>query len=111
MKAYSYDLRIKMLEYATKHSIKETAKAFKVSPNTVFLLKKRYLETGDIKPLKRKSSYKRLITTDGEIFLEALLLTEPNLTLENLRDAYEEHYKIRVSKGTISNTLKRLNLT
>jgi transposase len=111
MKSYSEDLRKKMLNYALTHSIRETASLFKVSSNTIYLLKKRYMETGDIKPLKRTHYPERLITQDGESYIESVIAIEPDITLEKLRIVYEEKYKIKVSKGTMSNTVKRLNLT
>ena len=40
-----------------------------------------------------------------------MLSKEVDLTLEALRDRYEEAYGIRVSIGTMFNTLKRLNIT
>jgi len=111
MKSYSEDLRKKILNYSLTHSIRETASLFKVSSNTVYLLKKRYMETGDIKPLKRTCYPERLITQDGENYIESIIAIEPDITLERLRVVYEEKYKIKVSKGTMSNTVKRLNLT
>ena len=111
MAAYSNDLRRKILNYSFSHSIAKTATTFAVSPNTVFLLKKLYEETGDVIPRKSNRVYDRLISREGEIFLEALILTEPDLSILDLRNAYEEEFSIWVSHGTMVNTLQRLNLT
>ncbi len=50
MKPYSYDLRIRIFNYSLSHSIRETAKVFQVSPNTVYLLQKLFYETGRLEP-------------------------------------------------------------
>lgn len=109
MQAYSYDLRIRILENTRKETIKETADKFNVSENTVYLIKRQYALTGDVHPKKRKSTVVRLITEDGENYLTALLLVEPDLTLEELCTHYKEEFKIEVSITTMFNTLKKLN--
>lgn len=111
MKPYSYDLREKALHYSFSHSIADTAITFGMSKNTVFLLRKLYAETGDVQPRKSNRIYERLISLDGETFLQALILTEPDLSIGDLRNAYEEKFGIYVSHGTMVNTLKRLNLS
>jgi len=84
---------------------------FNVSPNTVYLLKRRFLETGSLKPRQRQSDYPHLITPEGCLYLKSLLSIEVDLTLEALRARYEKAYGIRVSIGTMFNTLKKLNIT
>jgi len=111
MKSYSQDLRTRIYSYSLEHSIRKTACLFGISPNTVYLLKRRFLETGSLKPRQRQSNYPHLITPEGCLYLESLLSKEVDLTLEALRDRYEEAYGIRVSIGTMFNTLKRLNIT
>jgi transposase len=111
MKPYSYDLRVKVLHYSFTHSILDTATTFGIGTNTVFLLKKLYDETGDVQPRKSQRIYERLITTEGETFLQALILTEPDLSINDLRNTYEEKFGVYVSHGTMVNALKRLNLT
>ncbi len=111
MKSYSHDLRTRIYSYSLEHSIRKTACLFNVSPNTVYLLKHRFMETGSLKPRQRQSDYPRLITPEGCLYLESLLSKEVDLTLEVLRERYEKAYGIQVSIGTMFNTLKRLNIT
>lgn len=111
MKPYSYDLRIRIYNYSLTHTIRETAKVFSVSPDTVHLLRKLFMETGSLNPRKRSSEYPRLITSTGEIYLQLLLEKEVDLTLEELCNRYEDTFGIRVSIGTMYNTLERLNIT
>jgi transposase len=69
------------------------------------------METGCLTPPQRQSNHPHLITPEGCLYLESLLSTEVDLTLEELRDRYEKAYGIRVSIGTMYNTLRRLNIT
>jgi transposase-like protein len=50
MNAHSKDLRQRILNHALTHSIRQTARLFQVSPDTVYRLKKLYYKTGDITP-------------------------------------------------------------
>ena len=62
MTTYSRDLRQRILNYGLLHSTRSTAERFHVSPNTVYLLKKLYYETGDIAPRQRSMVPDRLIS-------------------------------------------------
>jgi transposase len=111
MKPYSYDLKIRIINYSLSNSIQETADIFGISPNTVFLLKKLFIETGNLNPRNRKHESPHLITPEGELYLQLLLAETVDLTLEELCNLYEEAYSVRVSIGTMYNTLKKLNIT
>ena len=111
MKPYSYDLRIRIYNYSLTHSIRKTAAVFSVSPNTVLLLKKLFIETGSLNPRDRSFQPPHLITPKGEIYLQLLLDNEVDLTLEEIREHYEKKFGILVSIGTMYNTLKNLNIT
>ena len=54
MNALSKDLRQRILNYALNHSVRQTARAFHVSPNTVQQLKKLFYETGGMDPRPSK---------------------------------------------------------
>ena len=111
MRAYSYDLRVRIHNYSLMHTIREAAKIFCVSPNTVSLLRKLFIETGSLNP--RDSSYEHpyLITPEGETYLRLLLSEEVDLTLEEIRHRYANTFGILVSIGTIYNALDRLGFT
>ncbi len=111
MKPYSYDLRIRIFNYSLSHSIRETAKVFQVSPNTVYLLQKLFYETGRLEPYINSNERPHLITEEGELYLRLLLSKECDLTLAELCDRYEQAYGVKVSIGTMFNTLERLNIT
>jgi len=76
MKPYSYDLRIRIFNYSLSHSIRETAKVFHVSPNTVHLLQKLFYETGSLEPHAYPNEKPHLITDEGEMYLKMLLIHE-----------------------------------
>lgn len=111
MKPYSYDLRIKILSHFLSNSAKETARVFNVSVNTVYLLKRLFIETGDVKPRASTRKYPRLISPEGELYLQVLIIEKPDITLEELRDEYRKAYAIPVSMGTMFNTLKKLGFS
>lgn len=111
MKSYSEDLRIRMFTYSLTHSIRETARFFNVSPNTVYLLRKVFIETGGLKPREHLRERAHLITPEGESYLKSLLVEENDLTLEELRHRYKKVYGVQVSIGTMFNTLERMNIT
>jgi transposase len=111
MRPYSHDLRIRIYNYSLTHSIRETARIFSVSPNTVYLLNQLFIETGSLEPRECPSEYPHLITPEGEIYLKILLSEEVDLTLEELRSRYADVYGVQVSMGTMYNTLEKLNIT
>lgn len=111
MKPYSHDLRIRIFNYSLTHSIRETARIFQVSPNTVHLLMKLFIETGSLNPREHPHEIPHLITPEGKLYLSSLLSAENDLTLSELCDRYEQAYDVRVSIGTMFNTLEQLHIT
>jgi len=111
MKPYSLDLRIRIHNYSLTHTIRETGVVFNVSPDTVHLLRKLFIETGSLNPRESSYKYPHLITPAGEAYLQSLLAKEVDLTLEELCNRYEDTFGIRVSTGTMYNTLEQLNIT
>ncbi len=111
MKPYSHDLRVRIFNYSLTHSIRKTARIFQVSPNTVYLLKCLFIETGNLNPRDHPLEHSHLITPEGEMYLCLLLSEENDLTLTELIERYELAYGIRVSIGTMYNTLERLRIT
>jgi transposase len=111
MNAYSLDLRTRMFSYALTHTVRETATLFHVSPNTVHRLKKLFIETGQLAPKPCQTGRRRAVSAEGELYLQALLREEVDLTLEALRERYAHTYGVTVSVGTMFNTLRRLRIT
>lgn len=108
MTTHSRDLRQRILNYGLIHPVRETAELFQVSPTTVQSLKQLYYETGDIAPRQRSTTPDRLISPEGELWLQALLAEAPDWSLAELCEKYREIYGISVSVSTMHNTLKRM---
>lgn len=108
MNVLSKDLRRRVLNYALTHPIRQTAKIFQVSPDTVWRLKKLYHETGDINVHHVQAVHEHAVSPEGELYLQTLLRERVDLTLAQLCDRYEEVYSVRVGVTTMHNTLKRL---
>ena len=109
---YSLDFRKKVLEaYEDKEgSMAKWADRFKVSINFIADLTKRYRETGQITPKPRRGGPQRVMTKSGEEFLVQQLNHQPDLTVKELKDKYNQHFK-SVSLSTIARALKQLNIT
>jgi transposase len=111
MKPYSNDLRRRIFNYSLTHSIRATARQYRVSPNTVFLLRQRFIDTGDLQPKTPVHSPSRAIAADAELHLQLWLAETPDLTLQALCDLHAEVYGRVVGLTTMHNTLQRLRLT
>ena len=110
MKAYSKDLRLRVLAAVDRGMPRaEVAKTFGVSASTI----KRYLklrrQTGDVrpKPIRGPPARKRMIL---EEVLPAEVRINPDLTLEEHCELFEETHGVKVSTATMSRALKRLGL-
>jgi transposase len=111
MNALSIDLRQRILNHALNHSVRQTARAFQVSPNTVHLLKKLFYETGGIEPRPCNAVHDHAVSPAGELYLQALLLEEVDVTLERLCELYRQAYGVRVGVAAMHLTLKRMGLS
>lgn len=109
MSVLSKDLRQRILNYALTHPVRQTARIFQVSPDTVHRLKKLYYETGGVVPRPSRAVHAHAVSPEGELYLQTLLLDDVDLTLGQLCDRYEEAYGVRVGTTTMHETLKRLN--
>jgi transposase len=110
MKPYSKDLRLKMLAAVDRGMPRaEAAKVFGVSLPSI----KRYLkmrrENGDVepKPLPGPRARKGAAL---EAVLPAQVRNNPDLTLQEHRELFEEAEGVRVSTATVSRAFKRLGL-
>lgn len=111
MTTYSKDLRQRILNHGLVNPVRKTAEYFHVSPTTVQSLKKLYYETGGITPRERNIAPDRLISPEGELWLQAILLETPDSSLAELCDRYCDIYKIRVCPATMHNTVTRFGFS
>jgi transposase len=110
MRAYSKDLRLRVLASVDRGMPRrELAETFGVSVSTV----KRYLrlrrETGGVeaKPIPGPAASKRAALEEG---LPAQVRLNPDLTLEEHCELFEEERGVAVSTATMSRALKALGL-
>lgn len=110
MKAYSKDLRLRVLAAVDRGMAREeVAKTLGVSVPTI----KRYLklrrERGDVepKPIPGPRARKRAALEER---LPAQVAPNPDLTLAEHRELLEEEHGVEVSSATVSRALERLSL-
>jgi transposase len=108
MSTYSKDLRLKALSAADRGvPRKEIVEVFGVSLATIKRWLKRRRETGDVetRPLPGRPSLKGAALRE---WLPAQLSANPDLTLVEHCEAFEEQRGMRVSTATMSRNIRRL---
>jgi transposase len=112
MKAYSLDLREKIIETYEAGGItqRELAKRFRVSLYFVIMLLRRWRAEETIEPKKRGAVMKPLLTPEIMQFLSEQIERECDLSLWQLVELVRERYKVSVSTKTMNRMLRRENL-
>jgi len=107
MKAYSMDLRLRVLaDSDAGWETSEVAEKFGVSPAWVRRVKQRHRESGEIGPRpQRHGPLPKLADHMGK--LAALVRSQPDATEQELAD----RLSIRVSDSSVHRALKQLRLT
>lgn len=110
MKPYSKDLRMKVLAAVDRGMPRqEVAEVFGVSVPTIKRWLRRPRETGDVepKPIPGPPARKGAALED---YLPTQLRANPDLTLEEHRELFDEAYDVKASTATVSRAFKRLGL-
>ena len=112
MKAYSLDLRRKIIETYENEPIsqRQIAIRFRVAQSVVTRLLKQYRETGQLSP-KPRPGRPRALNTEQDQVIKALVDATPDITLGELCQALAEQTGVTVSESTMCREMKRLNLT
>lgn len=112
MKAYSTDLRQKIIETYENERIsqRQLAQRFRVATSFVIKLLKQHRETGDLAP---KTSPGRPRELDDEQMkqVQALVEANPDATLDELRAEVAQACGVTVSRPTMGRVMKRLGFT
>jgi len=113
MKAYSLDLRQKILEAYLRRegSIRELATRFKVSFRFVWGLLNRFRHTGSYAPKPRGGNNPPRIPTTEQDTLRRLVATHADATLAELCELFAQERQIRLSTSSMHRTLATLKLT
>lgn len=112
MKAYSLDLRQKIIEtYESGGTTqRELAEQFHVSLNFIVTLLRRWRQDETIEPKKRGALMKMFLTPQIMQFLDEQIERECDLSLSHLVELVREKYSVSVSTKTTSRILRRENL-
>jgi transposase len=107
MRAYSMDLRVRVLEAAEAgETTAELAERFAVSPAWVRRLRQRHRQTGEVAPRKAKDP--RVPRLRGHLpRIRELLAATPDMTLAELRD----ELRVTVALSTVWAAIRGLGLT
>ena len=113
MKAYSLDLRQKIIERYQEGNIsqRELARQFRVALSFIETLLKRYRESGTIEPKRRTHQTPTKLNEEQLSVLAQLVEAQNDATLKELRDRLEQKTGISVSGSTINRMLIKLNLS
>jgi transposase len=107
MRAYSMDLRVRVLEAAEAgETTAELAERFAVSPAWVRRLRQRHRATGEVAPRKAKDPRVPKLRSHLPRIRERLART-PDMTLAELRD----ELKVAVALSTLWAAVRSLGLT
>ena len=113
MRPHSADLRqrIVTLYEQGEGSIRQLAKRFQVSPDSVRLLLKQYRDTGSIAPKPYTGGPQPMLQAPHHEVLRELVEADNDATLVQLAERLGERTGVQVSGSTISRTLSQLNMT
>ena len=113
MKAYSSDLRQKIVERYEEGNIsqRELARQFRVAVSFVQTLLKRYRETGNVRAKVRTKQTPTKLNEEQLSILAQLVEAQNDATLKELPEHLEEKTGVSVSCPTIHRMLIKLNLS
>ncbi len=108
MRAYSKDLRLKVLDAVDRGMAREeVARIFGISLPSIKRWLKRRRETGEVdsKPISGPPAIKGAMVRE---WLPDHLRSNPELTLEEHCEAFEDEREVKVSTATMSREISRL---
>ena len=113
MKAYSLDLRQKIVDVYQNESIsqRQLAKRFSVTKSFVIKLLKQYRETGNLKPLPHGGGARLKVNSEQLQILSELIEEKNDATLEELCQMFYLRTQVVVSRATMGRMSQRLKLT
>lgn len=113
MKAYSIDLRQKIVEAYAQGEIsqRQLAKQFRVALSFVEKLLKQYRETGNIAPKVRTEQTPTKLNQEQLSVLEDLVEANNDATLDELRYELEQKTGVLIGRSTVDRMLNKLNLS
>ncbi len=113
MKAYSLDLRQKIIDTYSNGGIsqRQLAKRFRVTLSFIEKLLKRYREAGTIAPKVRTSQTPTKLSEEQLSVLSSIVKANNDATLNELRGQLEEQTGVLIGRSTLDRMLRFLNLS
>lgn len=113
MKAYSVDLRQKIIDVYKREPIsqRQLAKRFSVATSFIIKLLKQYRETGTIEPKLHGGGKPAQLKLEHHQVIAELVEATNDATLAQLSEQFETKLGIRVSRSTMGRAVQRLKLT
>jgi transposase len=113
MKAYSIDLRQKIIDAYQREKISQSdlALRFGVSQSFVSKLVKQYRETGEVAPKPFRGGVKLTLQPKDLEILAELIENNNDASLEELCELLKEKTGIVISRATMGRMTKKLNFT
>ena len=113
MKAYSLDLRQKIINVYEQEEIsqRQLAQRFCVALSFVVKLLKQYRATGKIAPKAFNGGVKLKLSPENLVTLADLIEKNNDATLDELCQMLEEKIGVNISRATMGRMTQRLKLT
>jgi transposase len=113
MKAYSLDLRQKIIDVYNKEEIsqRQLAQRFNVALSFIFKLLRQYRTTGDISPKPFNGEVKLKLSADDLVTLTDLIEQNNDATLDELCKMLDRQRGIKISRATMGRMTQKLKLT
>ena len=113
MKAYSLDLRQKIIDVYEQEEIsqRQLAKRFRVALSFIVKLLRQYRATGDISPKPFNGGVKLKLRPENLVTLADLIENNNDATLDELCQMLQEKTGVSISRATMGRMTQRLKLT
>lgn len=113
MKAYSLDLRQKIVDTYLEETIsqRQLAKQFRVALSFIEKLLKQHRQTGSIAPKVRTQQTPTKLNAEQLTVLEQLVEANDDATLDELRYQLEQKTGVLIGRSTVDRMLTKLNLS
>jgi transposase len=113
MKAYSIDLRQKIIDVYEQEEIsqRQLAQRFCVALSFVVKLLRQYRATGKIAPKPFNGGVKLKLSPENLMVLADLIKNNNDATLEELCQMLQEKIGVKISRATMGRMTQRLKLT
>jgi helix-turn-helix protein len=100
MRAYSIDIRERVIENLDQESMSKTAKRFRVSEYFVYRLKQRYKEAGTLAPKPHGGGHGPIVDEGGGEFIRGVLAEtheKPRKLSDNFRSGSRPLFQVQAS--------------